>query len=161
MELNLQKTKVVYCKDTNRLKKYEVQSFTFLGFEFRPRSARNRQGKVFLSYSPAISTKATQRIREVVKTWKLHRRSDQSLTELAEWCNPVVRGWVSYYGKYNRKRLSYAFRPLQFALIRWARNKYKKLRRHRVRAAHWLEQLSQREPGLWAHWNIGAKATIP
>jgi RNA-directed DNA polymerase len=161
LELNLQKTKIAYCRDANRRETHETQSFTFLGFEFRPRTARNRHGVIFLSFAPAISDKAAKRIRDEVRTWQLHRRSDRSLLELAQWCNPKIRGWVQYYGRYHRQRLSDVFRPLQFALIRWACRKYKKLRRHRVRAALWLQRLSQREPLLWAHWNIGVKGSIP
>jgi RNA-directed DNA polymerase len=36
LELHPQKTRIVYCKDKNRSRSYEHESFTFLGYTFRP-----------------------------------------------------------------------------------------------------------------------------
>jgi RNA-directed DNA polymerase len=94
LELNLQKTKVVYCKDEDRRGHHEHEKFTFLGYEFRPRRAKNYRGKYFISFLPAVSEKAAKRIRQEVKGWKLHLRSDKSLDDLARMFNPIIRGWV-------------------------------------------------------------------
>jgi RNA-directed DNA polymerase len=160
-ELNLQKTKVVYCKEDDRRGHHEHEKFTFLGYEFQPRRAKNYRGQYFISFLPAISDKAAKRIRQEVKGWRLHLRSDKSLTDLARMFNPIIRGWVQYYGHYYRSRLHPVFRPLNRILVRWACRKHKKLRGHQRRAAHWLRRISVREPKLWAHWEIGAKATVP
>ena len=93
-------------------------------------------------------------IRQEVKGWKLHLRSDKTLTDLARRFNPILRGWVQYYGHYYRPMLHPLFRPLDRILIRWACRKYKKLRGHHRRAAHWLRRISVREPRLWAHWEV-------
>ena len=37
LELHPEKTKIVYCKDANRIDDYELHSFDFLDFGFRPR----------------------------------------------------------------------------------------------------------------------------
>nr|WP_258040010.1 reverse transcriptase/maturase family protein [Streptomyces sp. SM1] len=44
LELHPDKTKIVYCKDSNRRGSFEQLSFTFLGFTFQPRSARRKDG---------------------------------------------------------------------------------------------------------------------
>ena len=99
LELNLQKTKIVYCKDDDRRGDYPEQKFDFLGYTFRPRRAKTRQGRFFVGFTPAISNKATKSICDAMRQWKLHRRTDKSLDELAQMINPVLRGWINYYGQ--------------------------------------------------------------
>jgi RNA-directed DNA polymerase len=160
LELNLQKTKIVYCQDADRRGTHEHEKFTFLGYEFRPRRARNHRGKYFVSFLPAISDKAAKAIREEIRGWKLQLRSDKSLEDLARMFNPILRGWMQYYGKYYRSMLHPVFRPLNRRLVRWACRKYKKLRDHQRRATHWLRRISIRSAQLWAHWQIGVKVAI-
>ena len=159
LELNLQKTKIVYCRDANRRGTHEQEKFTFLGHEFRPRRARKYRGKDFVSFLPAISEKAAKGIRQEMRRWKLQCRSDKSIEDLARMFNPKIRGWMQYYGRYYRSRLYHVFRPLDHALARWACRKYKKLRGHRTRGSQWVQRLSKRAPTLWAHWGIGAKGS--
>ena len=162
LELNLQKTRIVYCQDADRRGTHEHEKFTFLGYEFRPRRARNHRGKYFVSFLPAISDKAAKAIREEIRGWKLQLRSDKSLEDLARMFNPILRGWMQYYGKYYRSMLHPVFRPLNLnrRLVRWACRKYKKLRDHQRRATHWLRRISIRSAQLWAHWQIGVKVAI-
>jgi RNA-directed DNA polymerase len=160
LELNLQKTKIVYCKDADRRGNHEHEKFTFLGYEFRPRRAKNHRGKYFVSFLPAISDKAAKAIRQEIRGWKLHLRSDKSLEDLARMFNPILRGWMQYYGKYYRSMLHPVFRPLNRRLVRWACRKYKKLRHHQRRGTHWLRRISIRSPHLWAHWQIGVKVAM-
>lgn len=160
LELNLQKTKIVYCQDADRRGTHEHEKFTFLGYEFRPRRARNHRGKYFVSFLPAISDKAAKAIRKEIRGWKLQLRSDKSLEDLARMFNPILRGWMQYYGKYYRSMLHPVFRPLNRRLVRWACRKYKKLRDHQRRATHWLRRISIRSAQLWAHWQIGVKVAI-
>lgn len=157
LEANLQKTKIVYCKDANRSGSHEHEKFTFLGFEFRPRRARNRRGEYFVSFIPAISEKAATNIRQEMRKWALQRRSDKSLVDLADMFNPKIRGWMQYYGVFYRSRLHRVFKPLDEVLVRWAQRKYKRLRGHHTRAAHWLQKVAKRDPQLWAHWGIGVR----
>jgi RNA-directed DNA polymerase len=94
LTLNAQKTKVVYCKDDDRRGTHEHEKFTFLGYEFRPRRAKNYRGKYFVSFLPAVSTRAGKAIREEMRSWRIPRRSDKSLTDLSRMFNAVIRGWV-------------------------------------------------------------------
>ena len=160
LELNAQKTKIVYCKDDDRRGNHEHEKFTFLGYEFRPRRAKNYRGKFFISFLPAVSDKAAKKIREEVRGWKLHLRSDKTLNDLARMFNPMIRGWVQYYGKYYRSMLYPVLRPLDRILVRWACRKYKKLRGHHRRAAQWLRRIAQRDGKLWAHWQIGVRGMV-
>lgn len=157
LELHSEKTRVIYCKDEDRRKDHSQTSFDFLGFTFRPRRAKNRWGKHFINFSPAVSNEAGRAMRQEARRWKLHRRSDKSLEDLSRMFSPVVRGWMNYYGSFYRSALYPIFRHLNRTLIRWAMRKFKRLRRHQRRAGYWLGRIAQKEPWLFPHWQIGVR----
>jgi group II intron reverse transcriptase/maturase len=152
LELHSQKTKIVYCKDSNRLDNHSEQRFDFLGFTFRPRQSMNRAGRLFVSFSPAISDKAAKAMRNVVRRWKLHHRGDLALEKIALWTRPMLLGWVQYYGRFHRSALRGALRTLDSFIVRWAQRKYKRFRGHNKRAWDWLRGVQSRQPNLFAHW---------
>ena len=155
LELHPSKTKIVYCKDSHRRASYPEDSFEFLSFTFRPRRARNRRGEYFVSFSPAISPRAAKRIRqEMRRSWCLPRRTDKDLTDLAHMFNPVIRGWIGYFGSYHKSALYPVFRHLNLTLVWWAMRKYRRLQGRRRRAEHWLGAIAQRQPTLFAHWQL-------
>jgi group II intron reverse transcriptase/maturase len=154
LELNLQKTKIVYCKDDNRRGGYPEQKFDFLGYTFRPRKSKDRWGRFFVGFSPAISNTAAKSIRETMRQWRMHRQSDKSLDELARISNPAIRGWINYYGCFYKSALYPILQTLNNILARWASRKYKRLR-GRKRGAHlWLRGIARRQPCLFAHWQL-------
>jgi RNA-directed DNA polymerase len=157
LELHPEKTKIVYCKDDDRRGTYPNEQFDFLGYTFRPRRSKNWKGKFFINFSPAVADKAGKEIRAEIRSWQLHLRSDKSLEDLARMFNPKVRGWLQYYGRYYRSALYPIMRQLDRSLARWAYRKYKKLRGHLRRATHWLARISRRDPGLFAHWQMGVR----
>ncbi|HEY5509650.1 MAG TPA: group II intron reverse transcriptase/maturase [Prolixibacteraceae bacterium] len=154
LELNLQKTKIVYCKEDDRRGNYPEQKFDFLGFTFQPRRAKNRRGKLFVGFMPAISNKAKKSICDAMRQWKMHRQTDKSLDELARVVNPVLRGWINYYGSFYKSALYRVFQQLNNILVRWASRKYKRLRRNNHRARQWLQGVFHRQPKLFAHWQL-------
>jgi RNA-directed DNA polymerase len=157
LELHSEKTRVIYCKDEGRRKDHPHTSFDFLGFTFRPRKSKNRWGKHFINFSPAVSNEAGRAMRREARRWKLHRRSDKSLEDLSRMFSPVVRGWMNYYGSFYKSALYPIFRHLNRILIRWAMRKFKRLRRHQRRAGYWLGRIAQKEPWLFPHWQIGVR----
>jgi RNA-directed DNA polymerase len=154
LELNLQKTKIVYCKDDDRRGNYPEQKFDFLVFTFRPRRAKNRRGKLFVGFTPAISNRAKKSICDTMRRWKMHRQTDKSLDELARVVNPVLRGWINYYGSFYKSALYRVFQHLNNILVQWASRKYKRLRGYDQRASQWLQGVFHRQPKLFAHWQL-------
>ena len=152
LELHPQKTKIVYCKDANRRGKYPNRQFDFLGYTFRPRSAKNRNGELFVSFAPAVSDKAAKSLRQRIRRWRLHRRNDLALEDLAQWTRPALAGWVRYYGRFHPSVLCGALRTLDKFLVRWAQRKYRRLRGHYLQAWDWLRRVKARQPRLFAHW---------
>jgi RNA-directed DNA polymerase len=152
LQLHPDKTRIVYCKDSNRRREYPSVWFTFLGYTFRPRRARNeRRGVRFTSFQPAMSReKLVEKGREV-RGWRLHRRPGDSLEDLAEAVNPIVRGWMTYWGRFYRTEMDPLLKRINTYLMRWARKKYKRLRGFK-RLKAWWKGVTQRDPGLFAHW---------
>lgn len=151
LRLHPDKTKVVYCKDGKRRGLHENTSFTFLGFTFRARAARDRDGNGFTSFLPAISNDALMRLSRVVRRWRLHRRTDLDIAELARMINPIVRGWMAYYGAFYRSALSTLLGRINTYLVRWIRKKYERYRPRRKARAAW-ERLTRLYPRGFAHW---------
>ena len=157
LELHPAKTRVVYCKDADRRGDHEVTSFTFLGYTFRPRLARNRWGKHFVSFLPAVSKDAVKAMSREIRSWHIARRSDKSLTDLAQMFNSIVQGWINYYGRFYKSMLYPLLRRINEHLVRWACRKYKRLRRREKRARELLARAARRYPALFAHWRFGLK----
>lgn len=148
------KTRLVYCKDDDRRGEYPETSFDFLGYTFRARRSKNRWGKHFVNFSPGMSAKAGKRIRQEIRSWKLPARSDKALEDLARMFDQRIRGWVNYYGVFYKSALYPTLRHLDRKLVLWATRKYKRLRGHRRRAAHWLERIAREKPRMFAHWRL-------
>jgi RNA-directed DNA polymerase len=160
LELHPEKTKIVYCKDDDRRGSYPNEKFDFLGYTFRARRSKNRWGKYFINFSPAVSNQAATKMRREMRRWRLHLRSDKALDDLAHMWNPVLRGWINYYGRFYKSALHPVFRHLNRTLIRWASRKHKRLRGHQRRAEYWLGGVARREPRMFAHWQLlGLKPT--
>ena len=156
LELHPNKTKIVYCKDGSRKKDYPNKSFDFLGYTFRARLCKNtKRNSMFISFTPAVSKEALKSMREVTKKSKVRKRSDLSLNDISRWYNPIIRGWINYYGKYNRSALYPVWRHLNQSLVAWAMRKYKPLRRHKTRASNFIQRIAMKQPGLFVHWREG------
>lgn len=155
LELHPEKTKIVYCKDDNRRGEYMTTCFDFLGYTFCRRSSRNVQGKLFFSFSPAVSKKALKSMRNLIKRSNLRNRVSQSINEIATCFNAALRGWINYYGRFNRSALYPFFRYFNATLKRWVMNKYRRFRGKKTKAGKYLERLSESHPTLFAHWRVG------
>jgi RNA-directed DNA polymerase len=157
LELNEQKTRIVYCKSSVRRGSHEHVSFDFLGYTFRPRLSRNKAGEEFVGFLPAVSDDARKGIGREIRRWRLHVRSGTTLADLARSINVIVRGWTNFYGRFYRSELVRLLRRINEYLIRWAMRKYKRLRRSPAKARRLLAEVYRREPSLFAHWRVGAR----
>lgn len=153
LELHPEKTTIVYCKDSNRQNDHDDISFDFLGYTFCPRRSRNWKGQVFLNFTPAISGKANKKIKEIIRGWELPLRIGMSLEEIAQWINPQVKGWINYYGKFNRSALYHLIDHIEYKLSLWASRKYKRLKRLREQGRKWLKRIRRGGFGPnFVHW---------
>jgi len=159
LELHPDKTRIVYCKDDDRTGNHTETTFDFLSYTFRARRSKNRYGKFFINFTPAVSNKAAKHMRQTIRQWRIHLKPGLKLEDIARDVNPVLRGWINYYGRFYKSQMYPVLRHMNQALVYWARRKYKKLRIHKKRAENMLGKIAQREPNLFAHWQMGIKPT--
>lgn len=150
-----EKTKIVFCKDDNRDGDYKDKSFDFLGFTFRPRLAKNKRNQYFVSFSPAISKKALGVIYEKIRSLKIQSCTECVIEEMAEMLNPSVRGWLNYYGKFRKSALGRICERIQINLVKWAKNKFRKLKNSWIKAYDYIRALVLSKPKLFVHWEWG------
>lgn len=155
LELHPTKTKIVYCKDGSRAGEYPQTQFDFLGYTFRRRLVRSKRGNIFASFTPAVSKSAQKLMRAKTRKQGIRNRTDLSLKEIADMYNPVLRGWIGYYGRYYPTALNSVLGHFNETLIAWAMHKFKKLKGRKTIAALFIQKIARREPTLFVHWKRG------
>src|SRR6201984_2973660 len=156
LEMHPTKTKIVYCKDGKRKGRYPNVMFDFLGYQFRPRMVQNsRDGSLFCSFVPAVSPSALKSMRSTVRDLNIAQRTYLSLDDIAKKLNPLLRGWIGYYGRYASSQLEPMLRHVNLTIRRWAMRKFKRFAARRVAAALFLERLVKTRADLFVHWQLG------
>lgn len=155
LELNPTKTRIVYCKDDERRGDHPETKFDFLGYTFRARKSKNKYGKYFINFTPAVSNRASKAMQQTIHGWRMHLKPDKILEDLSRMFNPVIRGWINYYGHFYKSELYSVLKHMNRALVRWVQRKYKKYEIHKRRATDWLGKIARREQKLFVHWQMG------
>jgi len=90
LQMHPDKTKIVYCKDGSRKKKYPVTQFDFLGYTFMPRPVKNsKRNSMFVSFTPAVSNKAVKAMRQTTRKLNFRNRTQLSLADISRLHNPA------------------------------------------------------------------------
>ena len=153
LELHPDKTRIIYCKDKDRTKDYPITQFDFLGYTYRAVYIKCRDGKLRNNFIASASQKACKSLRNKIKEMELHKMTGSNINIIAEIINPIVRGWINYFNKYNPSAIKYTIECIQRRIVIWAMCKYKHLRGRRQRAEKWLLEVKTREPKLFDHWS--------
>ena len=151
LELHPDKTRIVYCGLDQMDRPGVVRSFDFLGYTFRRRGARSRKGNVFTSFLPAASDKALKAMSAEVRSWKLHRKMGYTFVQIAKWVNPIVVGWMNYYGAFYKTAMYPVLQRINWYLMRWVRKKYRRFRTY-ARFKQWWKHVTATWPRLFRHW---------
>ncbi len=156
LELHPQKTKIVYCKDYRRKFKYHNVKFDFLGYSFQPRTSKSKKRNgLFLGFDCSISISSRKRIANTLGGLKVHRMTANSIVGIAKILNPMIRGWINYYGKFRKSMLHGVFKLLNNRLVKWARKRYKRYKTSIKRAYKWFNRIKEQFPKLFYHWSMG------
>jgi RNA-directed DNA polymerase len=156
LEMHPAKTKIVYCKDGSRKRKYPNTKFDFLGYTFRPRIAKNhKRNSLFVNFTPAVSAAAVKTMRQTTRKLNYRNRTELSLADISRMYNPVLRGWLEYYGRFSPSAMYPVLRHFNITLVAWAMRKYRRLKGHKTRACLFLESIAKRQPHLFVHWQRG------
>jgi group II intron reverse transcriptase/maturase len=161
LELHPTKTKIVYCRDGKRKGTYPNVKFDFLGYCFRPRwIKKSRDNSMFCGFNPAVSPLALKSMRSTIRDLNIRRQTQLSLADIARTFNPLLRGWIEYYGRYAPSALSPMLRYVNQTLVRWAMRKFKRFKAHKIRASRFLQKLVREKTSLFVHWRIGMTGTF-
>ena len=161
LELHPTKTKIVYCKDGKRKATYPDVKFDFLGYCFRPRLVRRRwDDRLFCGFNPAVSTSALKTMRSAIRDLNLRCQTQLSMADIARKINPLLRGWIAYYGRYAPSALAPMLRYVNLTLLAWAMRKFKRFKGHKVRTGRFLQRLAADRPDLFVHWQLGMKGVF-
>jgi len=152
LELNKEKTRIVYCKDDDGNEGCENRKFDFLGYTFRHRRTKSKRGKVFTGFLPAISDKAKKAIRKEVRRWRIQLKSDKSINDIANIVNSKIQGWINYYAHFYKSGMKNVLKYINSQLIRWVKRVYRKSAKS---AVNWFTNIARRDPKLFAHWKLG------
>jgi group II intron reverse transcriptase/maturase len=156
LELHPKKTKIVYCKDYRRREKYPKVKFDFLGYSFQPRTTKSTRGSgLFLGFDCAISISSSKVIADKLGELQVEKMTFKSIVGIAQRLNPLIQGWIHYYGRYRISSLHRVFRLLNRRLVRWARKRYKRYKTSLNRAYKWLQRVQSQYPYLFYHWQHG------
>jgi len=149
LELNADKTHLVYCKSMGHRRNYSQVSFDFLGYTFRPRLWRTGAG-VKLSFTPCMSQQAKKAVRDKIRSLALYR-FQIPVQELAKMLNPMIRGWMNYYCEFNKWSTLGLWEFVNERLAKWVKvNRGFTIRR----AFRWLRNVYKTQPGLFVHWQL-------
>jgi RNA-directed DNA polymerase len=161
LELHPAKTKIIYCKDRNRTGAYPNVQFDFLGYCFRPRMVRrSRDNKLFCGFNPAVSSSALKVMRTTIRELDFRHLTQLSLVDIARRLNPLLRGWIEYYGRYSPSALYPLLRYVNQTLLAWMMRKFKRFAAHKIRAGRFLERLARENADLFVHWRLGMTGTF-
>lgn len=155
LELHPQKTKIVYCKDKDRKLEYPNTEFDFLGYTFRRVFIKDKTGRLQFNFLPLVSKKSAISFRDKIKDKNIHAMSGSVIEMVAEILNPMIRGWMNYFSKYNKSAVKYTMDCINRRLVKWVMSKYKHFRNHRSNAEKWLREIAKREPNMFPHWAVG------
>jgi RNA-directed DNA polymerase len=156
LELHPTKTKIIYCKDGQRNGAYSQTEFDFLGYTFRRRLVKSsKRNVIFVGFTPAVSKAALKSMRAATRDRNYRNQASLELQDIANIANPVLRGWIEYYGRYSPSSLYPVFRHFNLTLVAWAMRKYKRFRSRKTQAAIFLEKIAKKQPQLFVHWQRG------
>jgi hypothetical protein len=100
-------------------------------------------------------------MNEKMGKWAVLKKTTNTLQGVAADINPVLTGWINYYGKFYKAKHVNFMHIVNVKLATWVRRKYKHLRASEMKTIRWLNGVSIRQPKLFAHWALlGSKPTI-
>ena len=155
LEIHSEKSKIVYCKDGRRQEEFPNVKFTFLGYEFCSRPCRSKSGNLFMGFVPAVSSNKKKHLLDKIRRMHLSIRSDKSLEDMKKVLDPIMRGWMNYFGAYYKSAMRQTIMYVNQILMKWAMRKFKRFGRSYHKVRRWMRGIYKKNPNLFAHWKNG------
>src|SRR4029077_18573023 len=133
--------------DAKRKGKYPNTRFDFLGYCFGPKAVKNKKTKeVFTNFTPRVSASSLKSMRKSIRELDLRRRTHVALADIAQEINPILLGWLNYYGAYTPSALRPIWHYVNATLVVWVMRKYKRYRGAKIQAGRLIEVIAVKRP---------------
>lgn len=110
---------------------------------------------MFVNFTPAVSKMALKTMRQTTRKLNFRNWTNLDLADIARLHNPVLRGWLGYYGRFCRSAMYPVLRHFNMTLVAWAMKKFKRLRGRKMQASRFLKDIAEKQPYLFVHWKQG------
>ena len=160
LEMHPDKTKIVYCKDGKRRGNYPNKKFDFLGYCFRPRVVKTRKRETFTSFGPQVSALSLKAMRKKVRELNVRRLTQIRLADIARKLNPILQGWLNYYGRYCPSAMRPIWHYINATLVAWVMRKYRRYAGRKIQAGQMIGSIANKRPRLFVHWHQSSVGTF-
>jgi group II intron reverse transcriptase/maturase len=159
LEMHPAKTKIIYCKDGKRRGNYPSMKFDFLGYCFRTRKSMNRKHEVFMGFGPQVSAASLKAMRQKIRDLNIRKITFVELANIAHKLNPILQGWLNYYGVYTPAAMRTVWQYVNSTLVAWVMRKYKRFKGRKIQAAQMIKIIAIKRRRLFVHWRLGVTGT--
>ena len=121
----------------------------------------NRKHKMFTGFGPQVSALSLKAMRQKIRELRIRRRTHIRLADIAREINPILQGWLNYYGRYSPSAMHSAWKYVNATLIAWAMRKYKRYNGRKIQAGQMIGSIANKRRKLFVHWHqstVGAFA---
>ena len=94
-------------------------------------------------------------MRTTIRELGLRHRTELSMADIARQINPLLRGWIAYYGRYTPSALNPMLRYVNLTLRAWVMRKFKRFAAKTIRAGRFLERTAREHTDMFVHWRLG------
>ena len=94
-------------------------------------------------------------LMKAIRDLNIWHQTQLSLQNIARRLNPLLRGWIVYYGRYAPSALYPLRRYVNQKLMAWVMRKFKRFKGHKIQASQFLQRLASERVDLFVHWQIG------
>ena len=119
---------VLFYTKQDRKNKEELNEFDFLGYTFKAVYIKCRDGKIRYNFIASVSKVSSKAFRTKIREMKVHERTGCKIDIIVEMLNPMIRGWMNYFGKFNPSAMKETLQCIERRLVKWAMCKYKNFR---------------------------------
>ena len=141
--------KLFTAKMDNAKGEYSNTQFDFLGYTFRRRLVKNRKrNSMFVNFTPAVSNSALKSMRQTTRNLNYRNRTNLSLEDIARLHNPILRGWLQYYGKFYPSALYAVLRHFNRTLVAWADEEVQTIERPQDAGEPFSQKYCREKPAL-------------
>ena len=113
-----------------------------------------------MGFGPQVSAASLKATRQRIRELKLRKRTHVRLADIAREINPILQGWLNYYGRYTPTAMYPMWKYVNATMVAWAMRKYKRYAGRKIQASQMIESIANKRPRLFVHWHQSKVGTF-